>query len=52
MYEAALDLEIIQQDNKAAKPVTVAAIGEACPTSCEHQDDEIDHNQTAGVISI
>jgi hypothetical protein len=32
VYKAALDLEIIRQDNKAAKPVTMAAVGETSPS--------------------
>jgi hypothetical protein len=45
IYEAALDLEIIQQDKKAAKPVTVADVGENSPSpsvSCKLGDDKIE----------
>jgi hypothetical protein len=35
-------LEIIQQDNKATKPVTVATIGEHSSSSpCEYKDKDI-----------
>jgi hypothetical protein len=43
VYEAALDLEVIQQDNRAAKPVTIAAVEEETPTNIsDYQDDKVE----------
>jgi hypothetical protein len=41
VYEATLDLEVIQQDNKIAKPMTVATVREASPATCEYKDNNI-----------
>jgi len=39
VYEATLDLEVIQQDYKSAKPVTIATVEvEATPDSSKNQD--------------
>jgi hypothetical protein len=40
IYETSLDLEIIQQDNKAAKPVVVAAMEEVATP--EYDDEEME----------
>jgi hypothetical protein len=39
VYQAALDFEVIQQDNRTAKPVMVATINKAPASTSEYQDD-------------
>jgi hypothetical protein len=37
VFDEALDLEVIQQDNKAAKPSTVVAVEETNPANTQYQ---------------
>ncbi len=39
VYEAALDFEVIQQDNRIAKPVMVATINKVPASTSKYQDD-------------
>jgi hypothetical protein len=50
VYEAALDFKVIQQDNRAAKSVTVATIDEALAAT-EYQDSDIKTMQWTGPLS-
>ncbi len=47
VYKVALDLEIIQRDNKAAKTVMVAATEENNNRTTEYDDEEIKVVHTA-----